>query len=253
MFELQSAILRVVYTTNVIESLNFSLRKIIKGRSAFPHDDSVYRLIYIGLEQISWKWTMPIKNWNAALQQFAILYEDRLPLDESPESNQDYGSRAKQSLSDLVFGKTVTVTSSKKDRYGRTLGKVALDGKNINLGQINRGMAWFYRFFASALSREDATAYEQAEAQARKERRGMWADGEQMPPWDYRRSGRSVKAPFWETPTTATGPIVGNRNSKIYHLPNCPDYSKVAERNRVPFNTEAEAQATGYRKARNCP
>jgi hypothetical protein len=61
--------------------LNFSLRKIIKGRSAFPNDDSVYRLIYFGLEQISRKWMMPIKNWKAALQQFAILYEDRLPLE----------------------------------------------------------------------------------------------------------------------------------------------------------------------------
>jgi transposase-like protein len=81
MFELPAEIRRVVYTTNVIESLNFSLRKILKGRSAFPNDDSVYRLIYLGLEQISRKWTMPIKNWRAALQQFAILYEDRLPLE----------------------------------------------------------------------------------------------------------------------------------------------------------------------------
>jgi putative transposase len=66
---------------DLIESLNFSLRKIIKGRSAFPNDDSVYRLIYLGLEQISRKWTMPIRNWKAALQHFAILYEDRLPLE----------------------------------------------------------------------------------------------------------------------------------------------------------------------------
>jgi len=49
------------------------------------------------------------------------------------------------------------------------------------------------------------------------------------------------------------GPVIGNRTSKIYHLPNCPDYSKVSERNRVPFVTEAEAQAAGYRKAKNCP
>jgi len=52
--------------TNVIEPLNFSLRKIIKGRSAFPNDDSVYRSIYLGLERISRKWTMEIKNWKAA-------------------------------------------------------------------------------------------------------------------------------------------------------------------------------------------
>jgi putative transposase len=81
MFELPAEIRRAVYTTNVIESLNFSLRKIIKGRSAFPNDESVYRLIYLGLERIARKWTMPIRNWKAALQQFAILYEDRLPLE----------------------------------------------------------------------------------------------------------------------------------------------------------------------------
>jgi len=51
----------------------------------------------------------------------------------------------------------------------------------------------------------------------------------------------------------STGPIVGNRNGKIYHLPNCQDYSKVSEKNRVPFKTEAEAQVAGYSKARNCP
>jgi deoxyribonuclease I len=53
--------------------------------------------------------------------------------------------------------------------------------------------------------------------------------------------------------TTAGGQIIGNRNGKIYHLPNCPDYSKVSEKNRMPFKTEAEAQAAGYKKARNCP
>ncbi|MBI1765928.1 MAG: IS256 family transposase [Acidobacteria bacterium] len=80
MFELPAEIRRAVYTTNVIESLNFSLRKILKGRSAFPNDASVYRLIYLSLEQVSRKWTMPIKHWKAALQQLAILFEERLPL-----------------------------------------------------------------------------------------------------------------------------------------------------------------------------
>src|SRR5215510_12762282 len=84
---------------------------------------------------------------------------------DAPESNQDYGSRAKQSLSDLVFGKTVTVISSKKDKYGRVLGKVTLDGKDINLEQINRGMAWFYTHYAAELNREDATAYGKAQSQ----------------------------------------------------------------------------------------
>jgi hypothetical protein len=53
----------------------------IKGWAAFPNDESVYRLIYLGLEQVSRKWTMPVRNWKAALQQLAILYQDRLPLE----------------------------------------------------------------------------------------------------------------------------------------------------------------------------
>jgi endonuclease YncB( thermonuclease family) len=64
---------------------------------------------------------------------------------DAPESSQDWGSRAKQSLSDLVFGKTVRVTSSKKDNRGRVLGKVTLDGKNINLEQVrNRSRLFNY-------------------------------------------------------------------------------------------------------------
>jgi len=170
---------------------------------------------------------------------------------DAPEINQDFGRRAKQSLSDLVFGKTVTVTSRKKDKYGRTLGEVTLDGKDISLEQVQRGMAWAYHY--SAIRPEEPMPEELAEEQARKERRGLWADASPVPPWEFRESGKTAKARHAKPLATATGPIIGNRNSKIYHLPNCPDYSKVAERNRVPFKTEAEAQATGYRKARNCP
>jgi len=147
------------------------------------------------------------------------------------------------------------VTSGKKDRYGRTVGKVMLDGRDINLEQLNRGLAWFYRAYAKELSRDDATAYEAAEERARREKRGLWADASPTPPWDFRRSGReaAVKAPGVKPTTTATGPVIGNRNSMIYHLPSCPDYKKVSERNRVPFASEAEAMKAGYRKARNCP
>jgi endonuclease YncB( thermonuclease family) len=174
---------------------------------------------------------------------------------DAPESSQDFGSRSKQSLSDLVFGRVVTVASSKKDRYGRTVSKVTLDGRNINLEQINRGMAWFYRAYARELSRDDAVAYERAENDAKAGKRGLWADPSPTPPWEFRRGGRTAKAPAPApaTAAAAAGSIIGNRNSKIYHLPNCPDYNKVSERNRVPFASEAAAQAAGYRKARNCP
>lgn len=80
MFEFPEEIRRVIYTTNAIESLNFSLRKIIKNRSLFPNDEAVFKLLYLAIRNAAKKWTMPIRDWRRALHQFAIIFEDRLPL-----------------------------------------------------------------------------------------------------------------------------------------------------------------------------
>ena len=71
---------RVIYTTNAIESLNMSLRKVTKTRSSFPNDEAVLKLLYLALRNIAKRWTMPIHDWKAALNRFAIIYEDRMPL-----------------------------------------------------------------------------------------------------------------------------------------------------------------------------
>ena len=70
---------RVIYTTNTIESLNMSLRKVTKNRGSFPNDESMFKLLYLALMNISKRWTMPIKNWKSALNQFSIMFEERLP------------------------------------------------------------------------------------------------------------------------------------------------------------------------------
>ena len=80
MFDYPPAIRKVLYTTNAIESLNSSLRKVLKKRGAFPNDESILKVLYLALQRISKKWTMPISNWKSALNQFAIMFEDRLPL-----------------------------------------------------------------------------------------------------------------------------------------------------------------------------
>ena len=72
---------KVIYTTNAIESLNMSLRKVTKNRASFPNDEAALKLLYMALKNISKKWTMPIQDWKAALNQFAIVYEGRLPED----------------------------------------------------------------------------------------------------------------------------------------------------------------------------
>lgn len=70
---------RVIYTTNTIESLNMSLRKVTKNRGSFPNDEAMFKLLYLALTNISKKWTMPIKDWKSALNQFSIMFEKRLP------------------------------------------------------------------------------------------------------------------------------------------------------------------------------
>ena len=69
---------RIIYTTNVIESLNMSLRKVTKTRASFPNDDAALKLLYLALRNISRKWTRPVHDWGPALGRFSILYEGRL-------------------------------------------------------------------------------------------------------------------------------------------------------------------------------
>jgi putative transposase len=70
---------KVIYMTNAIESLNMSLRKVTKAKGVFPHDEAVFKIFCLELRSISKKWTMPVKDWKAALNRFAILFEDRFP------------------------------------------------------------------------------------------------------------------------------------------------------------------------------
>lgn len=78
-FAYSPEIRKVIYTTNAIESLNMSLRKVTKNRGSFPNDESMLKLLYLALNNIAKKWTLPIRDWKAALNRFSILFGDRMP------------------------------------------------------------------------------------------------------------------------------------------------------------------------------
>ena len=80
LFSYPPEIRRAIYTTNAIESVNMSLRKVTKNRGSFPNDESMIKLMYLALQNIAKKWTMPIHNWRSALNQFSIMFEGRMPL-----------------------------------------------------------------------------------------------------------------------------------------------------------------------------
>ena len=78
-FDYPPEIRKVIYTTNAIESVNMSLHKITKNRGSFPSDEALIKLFYLALRNISKKWTMPLRDWKAALNRFTIQYEERMP------------------------------------------------------------------------------------------------------------------------------------------------------------------------------
>ena len=78
-FAYPAEIRKVIYTTNAVESLNMSLRKVIKTRGSFPNEEAALKLLYLALDRVAKRWTRPVQDWKAALNRFGILYEDRLP------------------------------------------------------------------------------------------------------------------------------------------------------------------------------
>ena len=105
---------------------------------------------------------------------------------DCPEKRQAFGKRAKRFTSDLVFAKTVTVKVTDIDRYKRIVGEVILkDGTNLNHALVRAGLAWWYQRYAPG-DRE----LERLEKSARENKRGLWADPDPLPPWEFRKRRR---------------------------------------------------------------
>lgn len=122
-----------------------------------------------------------------------VQHKVRLAGIDAPEKGMPYGQRSKQHLSDLVFGKSVTLEGDKIDRYGRTVARVIWNGRDVNLAQIKAGLAWHYKKYELEQSADDRRMYAVSEQDARATRRGLWADSQPVAPWDWRakRRGRN--------------------------------------------------------------
>lgn len=106
---------------------------------------------------------------------------------DTPESKQPYGTRAKQALSDLIFGKDVTLNVQDRDRYGRTVARVNVGSTDVNAEMVRIGAAWAYRDYL-----KDRTLID-LEATAKHFKRGLWSlpQAEQQAPWDWRKAKRT--------------------------------------------------------------
>ena len=103
-----------------------------------------------------------------------------------PEKGQAHGNNAKHAASDLAFGKNVTIQTHGHDKYGRTLADVLLlDGTNVNHTLVKEGWCWWYRKYAPL-----DTKLEKLEREAREAKKGLWADPQPVPPWEWRKRTR---------------------------------------------------------------
>lgn len=119
-----------------------------------------------------------------------VQHKIRLSGIDAPEKKQPFGQRLKESLSDLVFSKQVIVETNKRDRYGREVGKVLVDGIDANLLQIKRGLAWHYKAYAPEQPLADREAYAASESESQAAKRGLWADATPTPPWEFRHKAK---------------------------------------------------------------
>lgn len=107
---------------------------------------------------------------------------------DAPERKQAFGMKSKEALSNAVAGKTVTIDWNKRDRYKRIVGKVMLDGKDVNLEQIKKGLAWHYKAYEREQDVEDRSVYAQAEYEAKRDKVGLWQYRNQVSPWNWRKA-----------------------------------------------------------------
>jgi micrococcal nuclease len=114
---------------------------------------------------------------------------------DAPERGQPFSNRAKSTLSDLVFGKTVRVDTEGPDKYDRTIGRVYVDGRDVGLAMLEAGVAWHYTKY------DQSKKYADGQKSARAARRGLWTDKNAIPPWEWRKMPKAERKPFQQAIT----------------------------------------------------
>ena len=159
---------KIIITLFFIYSFSVSAAEILEGRVVGVHDGDTVTLLMSDNKQL----------------------KIRLAQIDAPELDQAFGQKSKQSMSDMVFNKTIKVEKETIDKYGRTVGTLMVDGMDANKELVKLGMAWVYRQYMHDQS------LLQVEDTARQAKVGLWSEPSPMAPWEYRhgKKNNSVKA-----------------------------------------------------------
>lgn len=156
---------RIFFTILILFPLLLSAQ-ILKGKAVKIADGDTFTLLVNGHDQV----------------------KIRIDGIDAPEKGQAFGNRAKEYLSGMIWGEDLTVSVTKKDRYGRSIGKVSTSSiTDVGLEMIKAGFAWQYRDY------NNEKAYAEAESLARQNRKGLWFDNNPMSPQDFRKEKRNKK------------------------------------------------------------
>ncbi|WP_267926080.1 thermonuclease family protein [Desulfolithobacter dissulfuricans] len=159
---------------------------------------------------------------------------------DTPEKRQPFGQKAKKFTNSLVRKKTVYVEPIDKDRYGRTVGLVYINGQNVNELLVKEGYAWVYRKYCRESFCDDWMRHEK---QAQDGKLGLWADSAPVPPWEWRHKKKNDTA-------VADSMYHGNIKSKIFHKKSCRYYN--CKDCVASFKKREKAISEGYRPCKLC-
>ena len=134
--------------------------------------------------------TLTILTGGSQLAATATQHKIRLQGIDAPEKRQAFGKVSRQYLAGMVAGREVRIAWSKRDKYGRILGIIYIDGKDVNLEMLKAGLAWHYKKYDST------PVYEQAESAARTAKRGLWKEKNPIEPHEFRMATRERRSPY---------------------------------------------------------
>jgi len=172
-----------------------------------------------------------------------VVHTVRLDGIDAPEPGQPFSRQARLQLRTLAFSRTVTARVTDRDRYGRVVARVAVGAADLSEEMVRNGLAWHYARYSPDSRLADL------EQQARRQRRGLWADPNPVAPWLHRTGNPSPpsRPPAARPRATPSlpGPYHGNVSSRVYHAPGCRDYD--CRRCTEAFMSRAAAESAGYR------
>jgi micrococcal nuclease len=168
-------------------------------------------------------------------------YKIRLYGIDTPERGQDFGKRAKQFTSGMVFGKQVQVIQKDKDRYGRVVGMVYVGNTCVNEEIVRAGLAWVYDYYCKD---SVCSQWRDLENQARQSSIGLWSHPDPIPPWDYRKGDRGGAK------VILGGKYHGNTSSHVFHQSSCKHFN--CKNCTKVFNSREAAIKAGYRPCGGC-